>query len=349
MADFISKYTGEEIESRLDKVSELETEKASLWDSEKQYAKGDFCIHKGYLWVCTTETGNTGTEPSTNYNVWNVTYSNPNLLDNPWFTVNQRGWTSGTPSGANVYTVDRWKINDTTTLVKDDNGITITVGDSIECLYQFLNMDLVKQIAGKDCTISAMLQTGEVFSIIITPPEDYNAYWDTPEFWVGNFVCDIYGSYNAYDKKRLRISNGNPGETISIRAVKLELGSVSTLANDSEPDYATELLKCQRYYQQMSLSDGRLMVSNAQGNIQFSAKINPPMRTTPTVSLLSSSIDAFDNALNVPYSTTSATILNCSANNHSIAYLNIQGFDLESNGHVLVGTLNNSIELSADL
>ena len=277
MPDFYLKYTGEEIEARLDKVPELETGKASLWDSEKQYAKGDFCIHKGYLWVCTAEAGNTGTEPSTNYNVWNVTYSNPNLLDNPWFTINQR---SATEYSGSKYTVDRWMIYDNTTLVKDDNGITITAGSSVMCLYQYSNPDLTKQLAGKVCTISVMLQTGEVRSAVITLPEDYNIAWDTPEIRIGNFVFDVIKS-ELSDIVTFRMINFNPGETISIRAVKLELGPVSTLANDSAPDYATELLKCQRYFQKDSVHTTYYTSSASALAVNVFLKTN--MRVVPSI------------------------------------------------------------------
>lgn len=336
----------EEIAKKANKQSSLQK-----WNESAIYDAQSMCYHKGEIWTNTSGDSAQGVEPGTNYNIWNVGYSNPNLLDNPWFTVNQRGWTSGTPSGTDVYTVDRWKINSDTTLVKEDNGITITVGNSIDCLYQFLNMDLVKQIAGKVCTISVMLQTGEVFSKTITPPEDYNTYWDTPEIRIGYFNFDIYGSPNLYGYVNIRMFNDVPGETISIRAVKIELGPVSTLANDSEPDYATELLKCQRYYQQMSLSDGRLIVSNIRDSIQFSAKITPHMRAVPSVSLLSTSFDVHDNKINNKFSTTSASIGGLDINNHSISYLNISGFEFTEDqlNRILVGRGNNIIELSADL
>jgi hypothetical protein len=54
--------------------------------------------------------------------------SNPNLLDNPWFTVNQRGQNVYTSEG---YTVDRWRLSYGTgatthqATVNNDNSITI--------------------------------------------------------------------------------------------------------------------------------------------------------------------------------------------------------------------------------
>ena len=53
--------------------------------------------------------------------------SNPNLLINPWFTVNQRGVTSGQTNSA--YTLDRWKADYDTakgTWSLGTNGVTVT-------------------------------------------------------------------------------------------------------------------------------------------------------------------------------------------------------------------------------
>ena len=44
------------------------------------------------------------------------------------------------------------------------------------------------------------------------------------------------------------ISFGSNSQHITIESIKLELGSVSTLANDLPMDYTTELLRCQRYF-----------------------------------------------------------------------------------------------------
>ena len=44
--------------------------------------------------------------------------------------------------------------------------------------------------------------------------------------------------------------------TQTIRAVKLELGTVSTLANDAPPDYEEELKKCKQYYREWISTSG---------------------------------------------------------------------------------------------
>ena len=276
---------GETLDKKIDDINDTKADKISTlpkYEANTTYATQDMCYHKGEVWTNTSGDSTQGVEPGTNYNIWNVGYSNPNLLDNPWFTVNQRGWTSGTPSSGNVYTVDRWKIYDNTTLVKDDNGITITAGSSVMCLYQYLNPDLTKQLAGKVCTISVMLQTGEVLSAVITLPEDYNTTWDTTEIWIGNFMFDVI-KIEIEDCATFRMVNYNPGETISICAVKLELGPVSTLANDSEPDYATELLKCQRYFQKDSIHTTYYTSSALALAVNVFLKTN--MRTVPSITI----------------------------------------------------------------
>ena len=71
--------------------------------------------------------------------------SNSNYLDNPWFTINQRGKSTYTGNG---YTIDRWKCNDgaggnSTTIINSDGSITITnsnTGDAIWfCQYDKQN------------------------------------------------------------------------------------------------------------------------------------------------------------------------------------------------------------------
>lgn len=276
MADFISKYTGEEIEARLDKVPELEAGKASLWDSEKQYAKGDFCVHKGYLWVCTAETGNTGTEPSTNYNVWNVTYSNPNLLDNPWFTVNQRGQSSYNINSA--YTVDRWKIDNSgvsenVLTINSDGSITFSVKSGYNLIFQSSTKEFYDSLNGEICTISVLYDDG------IIETHTHEMFSGVTKTTSRVSMSSIYvAEYSSIQSARIEAK----ADGVTIRAIKLELGSVSTLANDVAPDYATELLKCQRYYQKDSLHTTGSTIS---GTYAVNTFLKANMRIVPTVTI----------------------------------------------------------------
>jgi hypothetical protein len=167
--------------------------------------------------------------------------SNPNLLDNPWFTVNQREKT--TYSGAG-YTVDRWKsyINDATISISN-NGITITRGNSstrFGLLQHFENLDYLRN---KVVTASIMLSDGTIKKATFTIP-------DTADSTVDFIELDGFGTVGGNFRPSnpfIGIISNVANASITIRAVKLELGSVSTLAMDTAPNYATELLKCQRY------------------------------------------------------------------------------------------------------
>ena len=87
-------------------------------------------------------------------------------------------------------------------------------------------------------------------------------------------------------------SNELNDNIVTIRAVKLELGSVSTLHLDTAPNYATELAKCQRYYQRIKVNANAIVGQGCVRNVNTSTKkaqyrifipISQPMRKTPTL------------------------------------------------------------------
>lgn len=65
--------------------------------------------------------------------------------------------------------------------------------------------------------------------------------------------------------------------TIVVKSVKLELGSVSTLENDTVPNYAEELVKCQRYFQIFRTQSLRPT---------YAADFRPVMRVDPALSTI---------------------------------------------------------------
>ena len=158
--------------------------------------------------------------------------SHENLLDNPWFTVNQRGQASYSTPGD--YTADRWYMPfGGLTVGISSSGATLTAtGDTV--LDQKFETDELK---GKTVTLSIMHFDGTIEQGTVQFPSTAGT---TPVVITGGELqagVDTYG--NCYF--RIYIATGN---TITARAIKLELGSVSTLANDVEPDYALELAKC---------------------------------------------------------------------------------------------------------
>ena len=156
--------------------------------------------------------------------------SNPNLLDNPWFTVNQRGVTSFTDVGGG-YSVDRW-YHDANATGSISNGVyTCNVPT-----YQEWKDDRVTPLLGKVVTLSWLLSDGSIGSETKTLPSTLTSSYVWP--FTNSYV--VMGLHNNNLSQIARIQ-----PNISIKAVKLELGSVSTLAMDTAPNYATELLKCQ--------------------------------------------------------------------------------------------------------
>ena len=138
--------------------------------------------------------------------------SGRNLLDNPFFTVNQRGATAYT---VGAYGADRWKLISGSATVTE-NGITLN-----GTLRQIL-----EQKPEGEVTASVKMYSGAGSAAY----DSTNGYFDIT-------------------------SSGG-----TVRAAKLEAGSVSTLENDEAPNYAEELAKCQRYYLAMNaLGGGTIM------------------------------------------------------------------------------------------
>lgn len=166
--------------------------------------------------------------------------SNRNLLDNPWWgsgeVVNQRSVTAK-PSSNGAYCIDRWTWNsgaDANNMSLGANGITFT--RSASNIWFAQKMANPSALVGKMITGSVMLSDGTIKSGSVV----YASVGSTPTLYQDSAVQIYISSVGAFS---LTIKT-----TQTIRAVKLELGSYSTLANDVPPDFADELRKCRFYY-----------------------------------------------------------------------------------------------------
>lgn len=221
--------------------------------------------------------------------------SNRNLLDNAWFTVNQRGQSSYSVTD-NSLCVDRWwyqhfnGANATTqALTVLTNGVNITTdGTGNEAIRQRLDHnEPQKYIIGETYTFSAKVSGSGTFQvniwngsgwIVIIPSETLSD--DNNRILSGTFIMPTYTN-DIY----VAVICGNT-PNITIHALKLELGSISTLAMDTAPNYAEELLKCQRYFNAIRTSSGQndwFAVGLAIGDAAEFVLNVPPMRTVPTV------------------------------------------------------------------
>lgn len=201
--------------------------------------------------------------------------SNENLLDNPWFTVNQRGATGGTIV-AHTPIVDRWKVDLGTgspTWALTSSGITLNPAtNSYAYIYQQLADG--SALVGKQLTVSVKLSNGTVLSTSFTRTSETNQFETKDNVRMGINASDRVAIY-AMD-----------GVSKTIRAVKLELGTVSTLALDVAPDYTTELLKCQsKFYRMLVLgSEDLFPMANRNGwTAYLTIDLPVPMDGTLTV------------------------------------------------------------------
>lgn len=162
--------------------------------------------------------------------------SNRNLLDNPWFTVNQRSFTTGSVTAP----IDRWRVGGATTATWSENGMSIVTTQTDQGLYQRVPKGVL--FAGETYTLTLLTQEGELYSRTIVMPSSghlsgkLNGGADDLRYYVA--VTSNYDEVWMY-----RHTAG----TLNIKAEKVEKGFVSTLANDTPPDYAEELAKCKFY------------------------------------------------------------------------------------------------------
>lgn len=203
--------------------------------------------------------------------------SNRNLLDNPFFTVNQRGYTSNNLLQMQ-YWADRWLRNTSTSgqgSLSLSNGIvTLTAPSGSGGFGNILQrMADPSIISGKVVTLSLLKSDGTIIG--------------------GSFTRVAGTSQFAYNQNniKLHIAPNNAivvqvenGASISFKAVKLELGSYSTLANDVPPDYKTELDKCQ-YYCRVIQGTSFIAVGQAVAPTVIRFPLPYVMRARPTATL----------------------------------------------------------------
>lgn len=257
------------------------------WISTKSYAAGAYCVHNGYLWHNTSGAASTGVEPGTNYNVWNVTYSNENLLDNPWFTVNQRGQSE---YGSAIYGFDRWRGRNSSSFISAHSagGVELSARGGQCYIAQYASADFLNGLRGKTVTLSVRLGdiSGGTFAAWVNNRAG-DAFLDT-HTTQGNKIVSATGVFpdeeHVTSARLVDLIMSSAGNSAVVEAVKLELGSVSTLANDAPPDYATELLKCKRFYQECTAP---FMFNASPQETHYLSYFSLPvaLRASPVISL----------------------------------------------------------------
>lgn len=163
-------------------------------------------------------------------------FSNPNLLINPDFKINQRGSsTYTTTSESPIYTVDRWMLSRGKATVNSDGTVTVTATGGTTNKEGYFQQKLENAISG------AYTVSMEVVSISGTVRIAIDGEWKTVTS--GKNVFQGVNSSNNFNSVGLQLA---VGASITLKYMKLEQGSVAT--SFVAPNPADELVKCRRYY-----------------------------------------------------------------------------------------------------
>lgn len=205
--------------------------------------------------------------------------SNPNLLINPNFRINQRGGSEYQTIGG--FTVDRWRHigRETTIITPQETSLHIKDTSGLDTNLIEQVFDDFSVLAGKTVTLSVSFsnKTGDMmqFGVFLEngAVATVRAYEETREG-----VLSVTGIIPS-DITRLSVGCTKYGTStnfsVDINWFKLELGSVATPF--VPPDPATELVKCQRYYETgIQFSNPNAVIWNQHDFIPFKANKRVP-------------------------------------------------------------------------
>lgn len=195
-------------------------------------------------------------------------FSNPNLLINPNFKINQRGQATYETSGASqIYSVDRWRLGKGKVTVNSDGTVTVTATGGTTNEEGYYQQYLENAISG-DYTVSM-----EVISVSGAVRIAIDGAWKNIKSGL-----NVFHGITGTGAVGLQLANE---ASITLKWVKLEHGSIATPF--VAPNPADELIKCQRHYVKVL---GELRAYTNAGT-SFGVTVNLPtkMRTKPTINI----------------------------------------------------------------
>lgn len=191
--------------------------------------------------------------------------SNPNLLDNAYFVgggsqlgdgifpINQLGQTSY--GGGATTNVDRWWTQYDTATTLTSTGMRITGKWDVD---QRLSQVLPNGTYTFSVDVVSLGSTGAVLQFL---DENYQQLASAPLNNTG--ITSFTLTSDRIRGVGVNLAKPDGSGDITFASMKLEKGTVSTLANDAPPDFGEELRKCQRY----------LWVKTFTGNTQLGSGI----------------------------------------------------------------------------
>ncbi len=251
-------------------------------------------------------------------NFVNSNFSNPNLLINGDFSVNQRGlslYAMKDAAYARQYTVDRWYIagaagTDKGNLAVEEDGVVFTSNIQYGEFGQVI--EDYKLLRGKTVTLSCKVSNAnQPFRLLA-----YSGQTQLASYNIESEVASVTFTI-PNDIQNLRVlinSRTAESSSIKIHYVKLEVGSVAT--PNIPKAYAQELAICTRYYQKVRF---RRRAFDGWGYYDTLVNFAPQLRTPPTCKIY-----AFDNSNGV--SSNENTVFDVSSNTELLISTNPVGY-----------------------
>lgn len=182
-----------------------------------------------------------------------TTISNPNLLINPDFQINQRGQAEYATAG---YGYDRWRLGRSTGIVRAEGGkCTITATDTADPQHIFQTLE--NNYAGMTLTFAVTINNiADCTGAIHLVNKSFATIGSVIYFAGAGRYTHTVTVPNDIDTLRLLIrldTLANVGASFTFSELELEPSSAPTPF--VPPDPATELAKCQRYYQVRTTGD----------------------------------------------------------------------------------------------
>ena len=232
-----------------------------------------------YGWANVADGGNADTVDGLHAN---EIASNPNLLDNPNFKINQRGITSVAGGNYRVYFADRW--HSVGCSVTNTDGVVSAAWDGSYIYDDGTNTGYIQSVSelpeliGKQVTLSVNIDDVRHHAVFTIPTT-------FPGIVRKTVIEDIdiaVGNYMNVGIAAILFFKSTTSHTIG--DVKLETGGVATPF--CPPDPATELAKCQRYLTVYRGNTVRILggvaISESYQNIYMQTPVS--MRVVPSVS-----------------------------------------------------------------
>lgn len=198
-------------------------------------------------------------------------FSNPNLLINPDFKINQRGQSSYSSTGAGC-TVDRWIGTNVKTDVNSDNTVTVS------------SLSKVGYYTQHEENISYGKHTYSIYAQAITGTvKAFYKSKDSKDIELGTLNQGLNTFTSVDDGFKSFFLSIAGGSSVTLKYAKIEQGSVATPFVTPNP--AEELTKCYRFrYIGKAVLEARCTENKIFG---FTKDLPTKLRTKPTTTFIS--------------------------------------------------------------